>query len=205
MFSKLCILALVAPFALVSAFTVDAPKNPTSGGEITINWTTNSSDPTVFSMFLTNDAFHQQFAIANNVNSADHSKTLELPIVLQTTGFTIICTATDNVNDVFATSPGFDIGLQVSTTASSSTTTTTKATSTATNTNTKPTSIIPATSTSAFGNTITRSDSGSSAGASGTGTTSAPASSNTPFNAAFSTKGALSTVLFAAGAVILAL
>ncbi|KAJ7599595.1 hypothetical protein C8J56DRAFT_1094521 [Mycena floridula] len=117
MFSMLSILALVAPFVMVSAFTVNAPNNPTSGGEVTITWTTNPTDPSVFSMFLTNDASHTQFAIANNVNSAEHTITLQLPLMPPSRrhGYTIICTQTDNINDVLATSPAFDIAPQVTT------------------------------------------------------------------------------------------
>jgi hypothetical protein len=79
MFSKLSLFALVAP--LVSALTIEAPTNPTSGGTVTINWTNAAGDPSTFSIELVNTVFHNSFAIANNVVPTSGTMTIELPIV----------------------------------------------------------------------------------------------------------------------------
>ena len=73
------ILTFVVP--LVSALTLQIPKNPTTGGQTTITWTANATDPASFTLELLQASFHNAIGIANNVPTASLSLTLELPSV----------------------------------------------------------------------------------------------------------------------------
>jgi hypothetical protein len=73
--------ALTFVVPLVSALTLNVPEKPSSGGQTTITWTTDTGDPTTFTLELLNNAFHDTFAIGNNVVTADKSLSLELPII----------------------------------------------------------------------------------------------------------------------------
>ena len=65
----------------MSGLTISS-TNPTSGGTVTITWTYDAtSDPATCDLVLVNANFHNTFAIANNVHTADGTTTLALPIV----------------------------------------------------------------------------------------------------------------------------
>jgi hypothetical protein len=70
---------LVIP--LISALTLKVPQKLSSGGQGTFTWTTDAGDPAFFVLELLNTAFHDSFAIGNNVATSALSITLELPIV----------------------------------------------------------------------------------------------------------------------------
>lgn len=72
-------LALVLP--LVHALQLSTPTNVASGGSVTITWTPAAGDPAVFSVYLVNTVFHDNFGVANNVQSSAGTLTLQLPIV----------------------------------------------------------------------------------------------------------------------------
>ncbi|KZT30980.1 hypothetical protein NEOLEDRAFT_1083611 [Neolentinus lepideus HHB14362 ss-1] len=78
MFSKLSVAAVLVPF--VSALTLNTPTGLSSGGPATITWTSEPTDPP-FSIELVNTAFHDTFAIANNVNPLMNTISLNLPSV----------------------------------------------------------------------------------------------------------------------------
>ena len=95
------LLSLVLP--LVSGLVLEIPKNPTTGGSVTIHWTNEQGDPYVSSLLffqrsrrlikltcppsstwsfeLINTAFNDAFAIANNVDPSPSQLTLTLPII----------------------------------------------------------------------------------------------------------------------------
>ena len=74
------VLTFVVP--LISALTLNAPTTtPTSGGQTTITWSTSAGDPTSFTLELVNTAFHNTFAISNNLVPSAGSVTLQLPLV----------------------------------------------------------------------------------------------------------------------------
>ena len=81
------VLTLVVSF--VSAITINAPKNLVSGGPATITWADEPGDPSTFSIELLNTAFHNSFAIANNVNASAGSVSLDLPSVPAGDGYTV--------------------------------------------------------------------------------------------------------------------
>ncbi|KAF8890101.1 hypothetical protein BD779DRAFT_1785146 [Infundibulicybe gibba] len=166
MFAKLSLLALVAP--LVSALTINAPTDPTSGGSVTITWTTTSGDPPIFSIELMNTAFNNAFAIANNVDVSLGTITLTLPIVPVGAGYTITAVDVSNIANVFSTTGSFSVGAitSASTTTAQSTTTTGTGTTTATSA-TAPTL---STATTARPTTTTRSVSIASGTGTGSGT-----------------------------------
>jgi len=56
-------------------------ENLTSGGPVTITWTADSTDPDSCSFELVNEAFHDTFAIANNIPINTGSITVNLPAV----------------------------------------------------------------------------------------------------------------------------
>src|ERR1700679_2793000 len=53
-------------------------QNPSSGGSVTITWSQDSSDPSVFSLELANNNFHNTFALANNVQISSGQITVTL-------------------------------------------------------------------------------------------------------------------------------
>jgi len=56
-------------------------QNLTSGGPVTITWTADSTDPDSCSFELVNEAFHDTFAIANNIPINTGSITVNFPAV----------------------------------------------------------------------------------------------------------------------------
>ncbi|KAJ7459247.1 hypothetical protein FB451DRAFT_1046205, partial [Mycena latifolia] len=115
-FAELRSLALtLASTAL--ALSVNAPSSVTSGGQITITWSSTSSDP-VFSIELTHPSFNNDFGIANNVNPSTNSLTIGLPSVPAEDGYTLEFVNITDINQVYATSPSFSIGAEVSSSAS---------------------------------------------------------------------------------------
>jgi len=182
MFAKvISVLALVAP--LVSGLTVTVPDGATSGGNITINWTTDSTDPSTWTFELVNPSFNNAFALANNVDPSLNTITIQCPIVPTGSDYTVEAVNIGNINQVYATSSSFFIGATVSSSVSSSTTVST--TGTGTNTNTlasTTTSLLPVTSSAASTlSTVSGAGTGSGTGA-GTGT--GTAGTTTPSTAA---------------------
>jgi hypothetical protein len=211
MFFKLSVLALVVPFVL--GLTLDPLNGATSGGQVTIKWTSVPDDPATFSIFLVNTVFHNNFGIANTVQTSAGSLTLQLPAVPATDGYTLMATANSDINQVFATSASFSIGDETSTTASSTTAVSTSQSQTSSrisSTSTRSTTPVSSTPTSQFGSTVSNTNTGSPSSPS---TSGAPAQSSGSGSGAslpvrFSlNKGALSAVFLSAiaGAVVVAL
>ncbi|EDR01117.1 uncharacterized protein LACBIDRAFT_312424 [Laccaria bicolor S238N-H82] len=196
MFAKLSLLAFVAP--LVSALTVSNPTNPTSGGQMTISWTTAAGDPDSFSIELINTSFNNAFAIANNVDPSTGSITLTLPVVPVGAGYTIEFVDIGDINKVYTTSGSFSIGANSASSTSASTAASSSGTSKAsTATTSSGSSSAHSTSTSGSVSSTSTSISSTSAGSS-----SAPAA--TQFSAAsrlFSYNSAAVVLSMIAGAV----
>jgi len=128
MFSKLSLFAAIAAIAaiaapLASALILEAPTNPSSGGTVTIMWTSEANDANTFDLYLVNTIFHNNFAISNNVDPAPQQITLTFPAVPPGDGYTIEATNTANITNVYAQTSTFSIGttssLSVSSTATS--------------------------------------------------------------------------------------
>ncbi|KAK0227574.1 hypothetical protein IW262DRAFT_1264079 [Armillaria fumosa] len=117
MLSSIFALALLPLSAL--SLTVNNPSTTvTSGGNITITWSTTASDPSTFHIELANTAFNSQFAIANNVNASAGSLTVELPEVVAGSGFAIQFVNVANISQVYAETSDFSIANAASGTAS---------------------------------------------------------------------------------------
>ncbi|KAJ7755087.1 hypothetical protein B0H14DRAFT_2978738 [Mycena olivaceomarginata] len=206
------ILALAAP--LVSALNIiDVTGDFSIGGEITVTWSTSTSDPAgSFSIELFHQSFNDNYAIANNVDASTLSKTMELPVVPTTDGdFYITFVDISDINSVFATSQTFTISLEgtphsltvqpsagaPATTKSSSGS---KAASSTTNTNvqvsTKP---VPSQSSTAGSGSNTAPPAASNTGASGSSVSGSAPSSSPTTGAAVSTRASL--LLVALGVV----
>ncbi|KAA1471462.1 hypothetical protein DENSPDRAFT_880505 [Dentipellis sp. KUC8613] len=206
MLAKLSTLVVLVPF--VSALTLNTPSNLHSGGPATISWTSSSGDPTVFSLELVNEAFHDTFAIANNVQLNSGSASLELPSVPIRDGYTIEAVDISNINSVFATSGSFAVAAPLSSSAAPSSTGSLSSVSAASSgaSVTTPSAISPSSS----GQTLPASGSSSSSSSS---SASSPSSSLTNFNAAaalragFMNTGAVGAMVLGAvaGAVVIAL
>ncbi|TFY76590.1 hypothetical protein EWM64_g7420 [Hericium alpestre] len=175
MFYKLSTLVALVP--LVSALTLNTPENLSSGGTITISWTTADGDPPVFSLELLNTVFHNTFAIANNVQSGAGSITMQIPAVPPGDGYTLEAVNISNVNEPYSQTGGFAIAPPVSTTASPSST---GSVSSATGSSSLSSSSLGSVSATSSGHT----SSATSSSASGSGSASSPTSSLTNFNAA---------------------
>jgi len=205
MFNKAALLAFVIP--LVAGLTLNVPEIPTSGGSVTIQWTTVAGDPTTFSLELLNPSFNNAFAIANNVPTSDGKITLNLPIVPVGPGYTLEAVDIGNINNVYATTGSFSIGATASTTSTTTTGTSTTATSTS------PITTLSATTSSGLGTTASTTRTTSSGSSSGTTSGTVSSSPATTSNAAMaplkinSNIGAVAAVLFSAiaGAAIVAL
>jgi len=207
MFNKLSLLALVAP--LVAGLQLQIPENPTSGGSVTIKWTSAAGDPATFSFELVNEVFHNAFAIANNVVPELGQMTITLPVVPIGGGYTLEAVNIGDVNSVFASTGTFSIADNSA--ASSTTSSGTSGTSTRTTsgsgapTTTTQATTRPTTTTSAFGTTVTQpttttTGTGTSSTGTGTGTTSSAAGA---FTNAASTPLKLNSNVGALAAVVL--
>ncbi|PPQ66343.1 hypothetical protein CVT24_007180 [Panaeolus cyanescens] len=116
---SLSLLAFVAP--LVSALTLQIPENPTSGGEVTIKWTSAPGDPETWTFELINTVFNNAFAIANNVNPAPQELRLTLPVVPEGDGYTLEAVDIGDISKVFASTGPFAIGASTASTTPLST------------------------------------------------------------------------------------
>ncbi|KAJ7076622.1 hypothetical protein B0H15DRAFT_577355 [Mycena belliarum] len=117
MFTAILVFALTAASA-VSALTVNAPSGVTSGGNVTITWTSTSDDK-VFSVELLNP-LHPTIAIANNVAPGANTLSLTLPQIPAGDGYTLALVNIADINDVYAASPAFSIAQFVPTETTSS-------------------------------------------------------------------------------------
>ncbi|KAH9486142.1 hypothetical protein JR316_0000206 [Psilocybe cubensis] len=217
MFSKLGLFALFAP--LVSALTLTFPSNATSGGEVTITWTVDASDPSRFSTFsfeLINESFNNAYAIANNVDPALLKLTLTLPVVPVGAGYTLQAVNIGDINDVFATSSSFSIGAAptpLSTTVSvSSTNLSSLRASSASVTSSGTRSATTSGTSSATSLVVTSSTPTSPSTTGGSASNTAGAAGTTPFSGAISTRfggnpAGIAAVLLsaAAGAAMIAI
>ncbi|KAF9046809.1 hypothetical protein BDZ89DRAFT_896178, partial [Hymenopellis radicata] len=81
-----------------------------SSSPVTITWTSENGDPT-FSMELINLSFNRAYAIANNVDPSENSRTINFPevpagrVVPKPYEFVNIA----NINDVYTTTGDFAI------------------------------------------------------------------------------------------------
>jgi len=184
MFAKvISVLALVAP--LVSALTVSVASGTTSGGNITINWTTTTGDPSTWTWELVNPAFNNAFALVNNVDPSLNTMTIQCPIVPAGSDYTVEAVNIGNINQVYATSPSFLIGATVSSSSSSSSTVSATGTSTDTTLTTATNSLLPVTSSTL--------STGTGASATSTGTGTGTSASATPSTAAAASSRLAST------------
>jgi len=207
MFNKVALLAFVAP--LVAGLTLQIPENPTSGGSVTIKWTSASGDPATFTLELTNESFHNSFAIANNVQPESGQITLNLPVVPVGDGYTLEAVDIGNISNVYSTTGSFSVGANAASSSSTSSGTSTTSTGTSASTLTSPLSSVTPTSATVTGThtTGTASITGTSTG------TASSTSAATTSNAAMaplkinSNIGAVGAALFSviAGAAIVAL
>ncbi|KAK0229320.1 hypothetical protein EDD85DRAFT_142647 [Armillaria nabsnona] len=117
MLSSIFALALLPLSAL--SLTVNSPSTTvTSGGNITITWSTTASDPSSFHIELSNTVFNSQFAIANNVNASAGTLTVQLPEVVPGSGFAIQFVNIANISQVYTETSDFSIANAASGTAS---------------------------------------------------------------------------------------
>ncbi|KAJ6598611.1 hypothetical protein B0H10DRAFT_732768 [Mycena sp. CBHHK59/15] len=109
--NKLCgaVLALSATASALSH--LQAPASPTSGGIITVTWTSDASDndPVTIALYSTNPSYNGPFAIANNVDLHANKATFTLPEVVPGSGFSIGLLSMDDTGKVLAASPAFAI------------------------------------------------------------------------------------------------
>lgn len=184
MFNKLSLLALVAP--LVSGLTINVPKNPTSGGPVTLSWNWKAGDPNTFSIELTNEVFHNSYAIANSVIPEQGSIDIILPIVPIGDGYTLQAVEVGNINNIFAETVDFAVADNTGATSTSSGTTSSSSSisksqshsgsSTLTKTSSASASSTPVASTnSGFGTTVTTPTSSLASATNATSGNAAPA------------------------------
>ncbi|CAE6444609.1 unnamed protein product [Rhizoctonia solani] len=110
----------------VSAITITKPDSSGwKNGTVTVEWTSASGDPSVFTIQLrdTNTpSVINPMAIANNVQTALGTTSLELPIVPEVNTYQLEFVNISDINQVFASSTTFPV-VNVAQSASSTATT----------------------------------------------------------------------------------
>ncbi|KAH7923713.1 hypothetical protein BV22DRAFT_564152 [Leucogyrophana mollusca] len=104
MFIKLISFAL--SLHSVSALVLNTPTELTSGAEATITWTSQSGDPSTFSLLLKSYA---TFAIADNVQTSLETITLELPEVPSGNEYILEATNISDIDVIYATTGEFTV------------------------------------------------------------------------------------------------
>ncbi|TRM63867.1 hypothetical protein BD626DRAFT_261931 [Schizophyllum amplum] len=170
--------SLLAFVACVAALTMNPLEDATSTGTVTVSWDASSDDPSSFSIYLTNEAFHNTFAIANNVDPSWGEITVQLPVIPVGDGYTVIATNIGNIDDVYATSGGFSVAEPSSTSASMMSTTS----GVSSGASTGITVTSAPSQTSSFGHTNSGSSSSTRPSSSGTATSSSESSTGSAFN-----------------------
>ncbi|KAI0323028.1 hypothetical protein OF83DRAFT_1090341 [Amylostereum chailletii] len=190
MFPKFCAVAALLPFA-AATITFSIPSGVTSGGPLNITWTSSPSDPSVFSIELSNPAlFRNALAIANNVPTSNGAIVINLPIVEAADDYTLEAVDPSNINSVFGNSTAFSIGATVTSTSSSASSTAAlsaaSGSSSAVSGSASATAPVSAASTHTThfvtGSSSSAVASASAASNSASSTNSASGSSTTPFN-----------------------
>jgi hypothetical protein len=75
------LLSLLPLLPLATALTLQVPTNPTVGETVTISWTSDSSDPSTWSLFLSNPSFRDDLGLQATVQGSSGSTTIEIPDV----------------------------------------------------------------------------------------------------------------------------
>ncbi|KAJ6599746.1 hypothetical protein DFH09DRAFT_626107 [Mycena vulgaris] len=113
MFSSMKLYATVLAFsaAAKAISSLQVPTSPSSGGSITLTWSSDDSDtvPVTVALFSTNPSYNGPFAIANNVNPKDNKATIPLPDVVPGPGYTVALISMSDTSKVFASSTTFSI------------------------------------------------------------------------------------------------
>jgi hypothetical protein len=198
MFSKLSVALAIVAFQMASALKIQAPTNPASDGQVTIKWSAEATDPATFSIQLTNEIFHNTFAIANNVDSALGEIVLTLPTLQPGSGYAVIAHDNSNINNVFAKSSEFDVGATSASGSSTASGSESASGSNAPSAAPSTTAPVQSMSQSAFGSTVKPTAAATSAAAAAASSSAAP---NAAGKATFNTLGAAVAMLVAGAAL----
>ncbi|KAJ7175049.1 hypothetical protein C8R43DRAFT_597274 [Mycena crocata] len=105
-------LAFVASVSAIS--NVQAPSSPAPNSNVTVTWSSDSSDPPSMTLALfstdTNQTFAGGLAVANSVNSQDNQITVVFPQVIAPGSYMLSFISADNTSNILASSPAFSIG-----------------------------------------------------------------------------------------------
>ncbi|KAI0803174.1 hypothetical protein BC629DRAFT_1492291 [Irpex lacteus] len=198
----------IATVALLSsvanALTFSTPTDVHSASPVTITWTPSDGDPSNWSLFLVNTAFHNTFAIANPVNNSAGTLTVTLPAVPVEDGYTLEATQIGNISQVVASSGSFSIAAPLSSSSSVASSTAASSASgsaavSGSGTSAAATSLPSGSSAAISGSSGAPSPSGStvltsgSASGSATGSSSDASASPTNFNGAASVSSSMSS------------
>ncbi|KAI0690735.1 hypothetical protein BC835DRAFT_162430 [Cytidiella melzeri] len=176
---KSFVLAAAFLASVANAITFTTPTDVHSASPVTISWTQDSSDPSTWSLYLVNEAFHNSFAIFNPVNGSAGSVNLTLPTVPIGDGYTLEATQIGNITAVIGTSSTFSVAAPVSSTSSSATSTTASASG----------STVPVASTALLSSTSVSGSSPSTSVSSGSSVPVSGSSSSAPSPSAFGGSG----------------
>ncbi|KAF9654150.1 hypothetical protein BDM02DRAFT_6785 [Thelephora ganbajun] len=147
---------------------------------VTITWTTTPGDPATFDLYLTNDNFHNTYALKNVVQTATGTITLLLPVVPPGPGYTFQASPVGDVTTKLSQTGTFDVGQPL------------------------PSSSLPSSTSSGTGTLTSSMTSTPLGGSSSTGTSPSTVPSGS-FNGALGVTGigaAIVGVLIAAGAFL---
>ncbi|TFL03123.1 hypothetical protein BDV98DRAFT_591908 [Pterulicium gracile] len=151
-------LAILSLFAgLVSAEIVfNVPSDITTSAPVTITWQSNPEvDPPVFSIYLINEEFNDNFGIANNVDRSLGELTIPLGSVPVRGGYTIRAVALNNVNEVYGESSIFSIAANTESVSSASSTSASSSSSSSASSSASTTASQSSTQSSSSSSSIT--------------------------------------------------
>ncbi|KAF7342389.1 hypothetical protein MVEN_01827900 [Mycena venus] len=109
--TRICAAVLAFSGAAVAVSNLQASPSPTSGGHVTLTWSSEPSDTSAVTlvMYSTNPTFNGPFAIANNINPQDKHATVTLPDLMPASGYSFGFVSMSDTSKVVATSPEFAI------------------------------------------------------------------------------------------------
>ncbi|EIW64015.1 uncharacterized protein TRAVEDRAFT_55069 [Trametes versicolor FP-101664 SS1] len=188
MLSQLSLVAALALAPWSSALLLATPVDWHSSSVVNISWSSVASDPPFSFELVNTDAFHDTFALANNVNPTLNFLSFELGVVPVGT-YTLEAINVTNNAQIFDQTPSFSIGAAPASTSSSASSTVSSAASSsgsasasATGSGSNTLTVPAASSTSGgFGTTVSNTASASASGsgsAAGSSSSAAPTSFN---------------------------
>ncbi|KIY53516.1 hypothetical protein FISHEDRAFT_68863 [Fistulina hepatica ATCC 64428] len=189
------LLSLLALPALVSPLTLSTPDDVTSGGSLTVTWTTSSDDPSTFGLYIVAEDTGTTLAIDSSVTTSDDSVAVDLPTIDSGTYY-LEAVDISNITDVYSSSDDFTVTAASSSAGSSSTSAVASASASAATVTSASAALSSASAAVSSSSAASASSSTASSSKSTTTKTSTTTSSTASSTSSSSSSGALRLDLF---------